>query len=641
MAGVTGKGAPRRRRVKAEPSPTTPDAIEIAMEAEAKDASPDSPARRVLLKQELLIGADLKLRGWQIASERAGYALKLLTAAAGLAVAVAVGLMIWSASRADGLVIEAFSVPPALAERGITGETLARQLMDDLAAISVVAQSSEQQRGLSGDWGQSISIQIPQTGVSLAQMNAWLRETLGRQSHVSGEVMASPAGTLTLVARSGSRGLPPLTGQEAEMPILIQRTAEAVYAREQPRSYGTYLFRQARWDELSPWARSRLSAPKARDRALAHVYLGVVAARTQGDLASRAQNQKSSAADPAYPTANILLADLESGFGHPETEQRLQQRHLKLQAADTTYVAEYKRQRNAVRRRVIAELDGDWIEARSQAQGNLGKVMLGDNSTTNRTPLNIARANAALHDLRQAQADLTGFEPTTPDDEQLIRSFTLLVRISAGDWAGVVAAADAVLADQELLADKGIYRPVPRAQKAVALAHLGRMAEAQALVGGTPLDCQPCVMARGEIAALAGQPALADHWFGEAVKMAPSLPMASTAWGRVLLDRGQTDRAIAQFEIANQRGPQFADPLSWWGEAFLRKGETRAAIRKFREADKYAPRWGRNHLLWGDALAKLGKTDKAREQWRAAAGMDLLAADRARVSQLLARAERP
>ena len=72
----------------------------------------------------------------------------------------------------------------------------------------------------------------------------------------------------------------------------------------------------------------------------------------------------------------------------------------------------------------------------------------------------------------------------------------------------------------------------------------------------------------------------------------------------------------------------------------LRNDEIRAAIRKFKEAEKCAPKWGRNYPLWGDALAKLGKADKAREQWRAAAGMDLSAADRARVSVLLERAER-
>ncbi len=36
-------------------------------------------------------------------------------------------------------------------------------------------------------------------------------------------------------------------------------------------------------------------------------------------------------------------------------------------------------------------------------------------------------------------------------------------------------------------------------------------------IGPTPLDCHPCGMSRGEIAAVAGQSALADRWFGEAV----------------------------------------------------------------------------------------------------------------------------
>ena len=53
------------------------------------------------------------------------------------------------------------------------------------------------------------------------------------------------------------------------------------------------------------------------------------------------------------------------------------------------------------------------------------------------------------------------------------------------------------------------------------------------------------------------------------------------------------------------------------------------------EADKTAPRWGRNHLRWGQALARLGKTDEARAQWRAAAAMDLSAADAAALQGLL------
>ena len=46
----------KRPRPQREPAPTTPDAIEIAMEAEAEGRSPEGVAYRVLEKQERLIG---------------------------------------------------------------------------------------------------------------------------------------------------------------------------------------------------------------------------------------------------------------------------------------------------------------------------------------------------------------------------------------------------------------------------------------------------------------------------------------------------------------------------------------------------------------------------------------------------------
>ena len=93
IAVARAKAGQGRKRV--EPAPTTPDPIEIAMEAEASGEAPEGVARRVLLKQEALIG-------WQIASERAGVVVRLLTAAAGLAVAMALGLMAWDAHQARG-----------------------------------------------------------------------------------------------------------------------------------------------------------------------------------------------------------------------------------------------------------------------------------------------------------------------------------------------------------------------------------------------------------------------------------------------------------------------------------------------------------------------------------------------------------
>ena len=92
------------------------------MEAEADGARPEGVAYRVLARQEQLIG-------WEIADKRAAFGLKVLAGAAALIAASLLAGMIWSASRADGLVIKAFSVPPALAARGVTGEALAAQTM--------------------------------------------------------------------------------------------------------------------------------------------------------------------------------------------------------------------------------------------------------------------------------------------------------------------------------------------------------------------------------------------------------------------------------------------------------------------------------------------------------------------------------
>jgi hypothetical protein len=44
---------------------------------------------------------------------------------------------------------------------------------------------------------------------------------------------------------------------------------------------------------------------------------------------------------------------------------------------------------------------------------------------------------------------------------------------------------------------------------------------------------------------------------------------AANEWGLALLSRGKPDEAIAQFTLANQKGPHFADPLEGWGEALV------------------------------------------------------------------------
>ncbi len=100
-----------------------------------------------------------------------------------------------------------------------------------------------------------------------------------------------------------------------------------------------------------------------------------------------------------------------------------------------------------------------------------------------------------------------------------------------------------------------------------------------------------------------------------------------------LLARGQPDAAIAQFKLANQNGPHFADPLEGWGEALMAKNQSHLALAKFTEAEKYAPNWGRLHLKWGEALAYAGKHDDAKTQFARAGQLDLTPSEKSELTK--------
>ena len=181
---------PKRRRTKLDPAPTTPDPIEIAMEAEAGDAAPDSPARRLLIDQGRLVR-------WQIASERAGVALRMLTGLVGLLVLVSLGVMAWRASRDDSIVVHVFSVPPAFAAQGMNGEVLAGRFMDRLREVQLINANASltMNRTLRED-ADAISIEIPKTGVSLGEVQRLLADWLGRRTVIIGALTQSPDGAL-------------------------------------------------------------------------------------------------------------------------------------------------------------------------------------------------------------------------------------------------------------------------------------------------------------------------------------------------------------------------------------------------------------------------------------------------------------
>ena len=264
-------------------------------------------------------------------------------------------------------------------------------------------------------------------------------------------------------------------------------------------------------------------------------------------------------------------------------------------------------------------------------------------------PLMVATTDILGHDLSAARKAMT-LATWTSDSEAAwniaLGAFPALPHYwmfaELGQWDKALT--DARAFDATLEADKS-RRPVyglmqqvlSRPLEALALARTGDVAAAQALIGGTPLDCYPCLRVRGQVAAAARDWPAAESWFAEARRQAPSIPLAYAEWGRMRLDKGDPDGAIAVLATAAAKAPRFADPPQIWGEALMAKGDFAGASRKFAEAAKLAPNWGRNHLKAGEALARLGEADASRTELRTASGLDLTMAERAELAAALRR----
>ncbi|HEX3673824.1 MAG TPA: hypothetical protein VHU87_06085, partial [Rhizomicrobium sp.] len=116
---------------KREPFDSASSAASLALGSAHETLDPRAAA--FLEKQGRLIELQIEdlrredaIRHWSLRVRHIGDVLKVAfeIAAAFIVIVLAVGIgaALWSATQADGLVVQAFSVPPDLAGRGLTGE---------------------------------------------------------------------------------------------------------------------------------------------------------------------------------------------------------------------------------------------------------------------------------------------------------------------------------------------------------------------------------------------------------------------------------------------------------------------------------------------------------------------------------------
>ncbi len=640
-----------RSRRKKPVAPTTPDPVEIAMEAEASGKAPTGEASALLRRHSALIDKQLVLASNEIFRNRIRSIRDIAIAAMVVALVVAAGAVVWSASRTTGLVIQPFSVPPELVEDGLDGRAVAALFQDELVRLDAVSQSARPPASFRNDWSEGITVEVEAGGLSLTDTYRALVRLLGNESYVDGGLSRTTRG-LELVIRTSDGTAVTVQGPADRPADLMRQAAERVYEETQPYRYAIYLQnsaialaagpeQQALLDRRRAILKTLSSSPTEIERLWGNNGLAVSTSALPQDSISFLQVGLK--IDAEQPVLLFNLAYFRLLLGHDEAVLFEAQR-----AAESLSKPRNRAKLSAARQVSIplraqarlAELRGDWSEAlrvRTKGGSEITDQFWEDNIR------DLVSTLIALHQPSEASAvshSLNLYPGTDLYWMNLTPPFAPLAEAAASldQWPQALAALEAFEAEVAPtlpLRTSGARATFVWPRLAYARARTGDLAGAQALIATTPLDCYLCVRERARIAELAGDRAAADRWSAEARRQGPSLPFAFAERGQMLMARGDIAGAIAFYEQAIERGPRWADPQKYWGDALLARGDEAGAIRKYRAAADRAPRWGALHLAWGRALEAQGKRDQAREKYSEAARMDLSATDRAEVVRRL------
>jgi tetratricopeptide (TPR) repeat protein len=576
--------------------PETPDAVDIAMAAAVSGRPLPDVARRLLEEQSALIHAqcaELHLRG---IGERVRAALWAILAIAALAILGLLALLLVHAASANALIVQSFQVPPALSTQGLSGQVVATQVLDKLAQMQGQSESSRAASSYDNNWGDDLKIDIPNTGATADQVWKLLRGWLGKETHISGEVIQTPEG-LALTARAGAKPGERFVSKSGNLDELVTKAAELIYRETQPYRYSVYLaqFPDRAAEEHALLVQLTHDA-SARERKWAFNGLAVEARRAGDFRGALGFAQRALAIDPQMHPAmgNVVLAGQLLGHDQEAVDALAREHALPV---GTEYDPD------VVTGNLCNEDSDEAYSERDPVLLDKAAECLETLSNSFSAGASVARLNASIlrHDWRPAFAFAQPARGGLSPEEAAanIAESRLDGELERGSLPDLAKALDtfraATAKELQVKGAEDYYRAgAPTTDwplEARALVQLGRLDEAAALIAQTPLDCYTCVRVRGLVEEARGKRAEAQRWFAEAARQAPRLAPAFADWGRLLAEARHYGGAEVKLARAVQLAPNWADPLKFWGDMLAAEGKRDEALAKYEAALKLAPNW--------------------------------------------------
>lgn len=529
--------------------------------------------------------------------------MQVFTALIFSAIGVGLAVMIYDAFTSRSVVVEAFKAPSALAARGFTGDVVASGVLDGLQKLQDATRSADKSLNTTSAWSSDVKIEVPETGVSIGEINRLLHQRFGHDLHIDGDLVQTESGGLTLTVRGDGVPAKTFDGAAGDLDKLTTQAAEYIYGRSQPLQYTAYLEgvdRNADALAFIPAAYARAASDEERAK-LAHRWANAYAGLNQPAKAAEKQRLAMSLAKPLSREWWVNWSNMLGTVGQAGGEEagwRESEAFLRaMQAAPKD-----KRPENRLLENAAQETwDLPLLLASNLADAETHN---GAGSTTTIEGPQVAETYAEMHDPANATRYLTASDP----DDSVTKAEALLLEgyaaLDRGDAAAAVSPLEtfykAWLADPNL---QFTYQDNP-CFLGLAYGLVGRMADAEP-VFKKPGAWSRCSAFQGDALAHAGDIAGAERVWAEGLKIAPDLPQVYLHRGVFELDHGDLKAAEADLSTAVAKAPHYADPLKAWGDVLAKQGRWKDALAKYNEALKYAPAWTALHQAQ-DAAARRG-----------------------------------
>jgi tetratricopeptide (TPR) repeat protein len=589
---------PRGKR-RGAPAPQIPDsnvAVEIAMEAIDHEGGDVEVARDLLVRQSRLVT-------WQIRTEQLRFATKVAVGIVAAVVAIVAASMIIAALRSHEVIVQAFETPPSLAGRGINGKVVASSVQDALADIQQATRSIAQKRDISNEWTTDINVEVPQTGVSIGEIDRLLRQRLGRNTYVGGDLVQSPTGDLSLTVRAAGIRARTFTGPAGKLSDLARQAAEYVYGRAEPRLFASYLNQNDRYQDTIDFVSEVYSHAPDDQRPFLANSKGNALSSLNRNTEALDQYQLAVQLDPYrwQIWGNIVGVGMQTyGEGYAYAQAIKMRRAIAAAPAD--------KKPKAADQINVNLLFQEWTDSSNEQQLN-AKLTGGGDATTSNNAI-IADNEVRRHDWAIANRYISAgdrSDPTTEPTRNFINGYR---ELDAGRPDVAVPFFRKLDEEMHKSADVTFNYMDGSCWLGLALGLSGQSAEADAVFkrAGRWVSC---LTFQADVLEAQGKRAEADAAYARATAWVPGMPFAYQHWGQALLARGNLRDAAAKFHQAQQRGPRWAEPYEGLGEVYLRAHFWTEAEQQFAKASEFAPHWSRLNRLWAIALYRLGRTGDA------------------------------